>query len=655
MKAEMDSLLEQREATLQTSRPFEYQRLNENDIRFLHVHPQKSTTGMLHCSLAHLDMSVTPLERLSFYALSYTWGDACESRTIIVNDRAFRVRKPLAILNVYTQKFPNKKPLWIDQICVDQQNIAERNHQVKLMAKIYSKAAVVLAWIGDNSHDSNRALDALQKLQSVTYMQRHLSGMVTTAINALFNRSYWSRLWIVQEVLLASSVLVMCGDLWVSWKSIMLLHEYIYMGSAYTIQPNIPIEFPEHLQSLILLYNERKWNPMQPIFWKMIDILDHFAPCSCRDPRDKVFGLMVFVSESEAMKIDYMLTAEELFTLVVEKVSDYAPEVVISFARRLRISMGLELLGASETTKVYGNTNLTANFPVQRGSEMELPANRGAIPKFGLSTRLGVAASTTRSVKPHYQAALAEMNAHREKLHVFKLAHQALLEDRERQQELSIIPRLSDALFEDTQNRVRASLNKALSRKSTEVESWWTFCRNIGLDMSFANQSDLELFSSSDLLGSCTPPFIVETPKLISPFFPIVNRQVRVREWLEGVYGPEMASTTAMTVSYHEGALSRILGTVSREINATDNEDLRSISAEAFSTFGKIPGSIETAIRAESASYTFSGSCDARGQAYERFSGERPQRRYSDPGKLVSKQTLGYLFGIELDPPKSVR
>lgn len=85
---------------------------------------------------------------------------------------------------------------------------------------------------------------------------------------------------------------------------------------------------------------------MQPIFWKMIDILDHFAPCSCRDPRDKVFGLMVFVSESEAMKIDYMLTAEELFTLVVEKVSDYAPEVVISFARRLRISMGLGVTGS---------------------------------------------------------------------------------------------------------------------------------------------------------------------------------------------------------------------------------------------------------------------------------------------------------------------
>lgn len=282
--------------------------------------------------------------------MSYAWGEASACRTIFVNNCALMVRKNLwDFLDVYRRNCSVQEPLWIDQICVDQGNINERNHQVRLMSEIYSTATIVLSWLGGPERNSEIAL---RYLQCVNKVQCHSpSYLEKKAIEDPFQRVYWSRLWIIQEILLAREVLIMCGELSVDWNSIILF--------CHKRRPHLPssltkVVIPPPLLNLIQLYEIKQKTPSDepPLQWRMVDILDRFASCICQDPRDKVFGLMALVSKLDAIDIDYMLTAEAVFMEVMKKMAYLQAQVVRSFALSLRRSMGLDPLDDTQISKL---------------------------------------------------------------------------------------------------------------------------------------------------------------------------------------------------------------------------------------------------------------------------------------------------------------
>ncbi|OAL43075.1 heterokaryon incompatibility, partial [Pyrenochaeta sp. DS3sAY3a] len=85
----------------------------------------------------------------SYSCLSYMWGDPEEQHAILINGKTFKVRRNLwDFLRVAQTKLFNNF-LWIDALCIDQQNTQERNHQVQQMGNIYSRAKTVLLWLGD--------------------------------------------------------------------------------------------------------------------------------------------------------------------------------------------------------------------------------------------------------------------------------------------------------------------------------------------------------------------------------------------------------------------------------------------------------------------------------------------------------------------------
>ena len=106
---------------------------------------------------------------------------------------------------------------WIDQICINQSHVAERNHTVAKMPDIYARATAVIVWLGDSGDDSDYAMDLL--CGKIGKAQR---GILRTlvwedfqrtkrAVHALFTRGYWNRLWILQELKLAKTRLLWCG------------------------------------------------------------------------------------------------------------------------------------------------------------------------------------------------------------------------------------------------------------------------------------------------------------------------------------------------------------------------------------------------------------------------------------------------------------
>ncbi|KAF2681482.1 heterokaryon incompatibility, partial [Lentithecium fluviatile CBS 122367] len=146
-----------------------------------------------------------------YRCLSYMWGDPDEGYEICVNDRTVRVRKNLYdFLRTVSQKFQDL-PLWIDALCVNQNDMNERGHEVKRMSRIYHNAEEVLMWLGVDG-DLKALFDCTKsRLQDVwkgriTGVQRE---SLLTSIDTFYSHPYWSRTWITQEILEANRVRVL--------------------------------------------------------------------------------------------------------------------------------------------------------------------------------------------------------------------------------------------------------------------------------------------------------------------------------------------------------------------------------------------------------------------------------------------------------------
>lgn len=203
---------------------FQYTSLDpsKKTIRILHLHPGDKDDPVV-CSLK--DQSVDEYQWPSYNALSYQWGDATSSKAICVNGSKFEVRNNLHSALVQLRSRYEDKVFWIDAICIDQSNLAEKSRQVRLMAEIYRNAVNVITWLGDASQDSDLAMDYLYQYRVLMgYREPGLripqpSEEETVALTNLLHRGYWNRVWIMQEVVSGGPrAYIFCGEKWIWWE-----------------------------------------------------------------------------------------------------------------------------------------------------------------------------------------------------------------------------------------------------------------------------------------------------------------------------------------------------------------------------------------------------------------------------------------------------
>jgi hypothetical protein len=133
----------------------------------------------------------------------------------------------------------NTMRVWVDQVCIDQNNKTKKDQQVPLMSRIYAQARQVIGWLGNHDNDSYLAFDLLlvlgrihvaHKVQSDSEWRRAAEELMKEGnvckVEDLFNptlrpvqavvslvlRPWFYRLWIVQEVALASTLELRCGN-----------------------------------------------------------------------------------------------------------------------------------------------------------------------------------------------------------------------------------------------------------------------------------------------------------------------------------------------------------------------------------------------------------------------------------------------------------
>jgi hypothetical protein len=110
--------------------------LSQSNVRLLRILPGRQKDP-IRCTLRHVSRS-----KHEYVCLSYTWGEAQPNHRILVNQKSFEVRHNLWHFLCLARRFNIQDRLWIDAMCIDQENVLERNHQVRRASRIYRHLSI---------------------------------------------------------------------------------------------------------------------------------------------------------------------------------------------------------------------------------------------------------------------------------------------------------------------------------------------------------------------------------------------------------------------------------------------------------------------------------------------------------------------------------
>ena len=247
---------------------FQWGTLQPGEIRLLR--PKVGADGLNTFHLSQHDVQKAP----PYYALSYVCGKDEPSYHILCSSRLSPEPKSIAItpnlsealtaifkINSQEGSRVQFEYLWVDSICINQNDLAEKAQQVADMGRVYEKAERALIWLGKQLNESDLAIDVLNNLaslkmgpgqaswtradQSHSISNVELSALhvaleakakirhsedafrnlgippfdhpLWPALAALFSRNWFFRLWTFQEAALAKDGVVVCGARTIWW------------------------------------------------------------------------------------------------------------------------------------------------------------------------------------------------------------------------------------------------------------------------------------------------------------------------------------------------------------------------------------------------------------------------------------------------------
>ena len=193
------------------------------EIRVLCIDPDGNLSDRtpMRCKLKHISLQSVPVE--NFLAVSYCWGSGKKQAPLVIDGHNVAIPRTAAVAIRNLSKV-SSYPLWIDAVCIDQNNPEEKSRQVTMMKEIYSKAVSVLIWLGPAQRSTADAIASVEKIHqqcleaidSIEHLNTHLYGSAGfkysdeplpdsdwSALQAFYSAPWFGRLWVIQEIGLA--------------------------------------------------------------------------------------------------------------------------------------------------------------------------------------------------------------------------------------------------------------------------------------------------------------------------------------------------------------------------------------------------------------------------------------------------------------------
>lgn len=271
---------------------FKYRDLDYNEFRLLDIRPGQPGHD-IRCTLRHCKLPDRDIFD-EYEAISYTWGSP-EDKIVIEcsyegmdGPTYIKVTRNCADAIQRLRYHTGTRVIWIDALCINQEDEVERSQQVLQMRLIYSKAECVVAY--------------LSRRETVSGGHSPVFNLNETEVLDLFHHRYFTRVWIIQEILFARNVLVYYGDMEISWDEM----KELYINAS----PD-----PQYLNFLaakftVFIRDSRNW--------KLLEVMRATKNYEATDPRDKLIALLSIAKDvdpvMEFLLVDY--TVPHLDTLL---------------------------------------------------------------------------------------------------------------------------------------------------------------------------------------------------------------------------------------------------------------------------------------------------------------------------------------------------
>lgn len=389
-----DSTATPTDGKAQESRPpYLYQSLPTlTSIRVLKV-TGKDEDGKPQVSLRVVDLENDPF----YYALSYTWGNphangvdfteyfnsvteeygVLQKIPILCDGKIVHVQRNLldALCEIQEAYIVRQRQeqgqgppssddappgsrldlhIWIDAICINQEDFEERAEQVKLMDEVYRKAAHTIVWLGRDDQWSTNVGKVISRIAAyprdsfvgsmvlpfrrqdpVVYEASDLaytSWMDWCSLAALLKRQWFSRLWIIQETILSRHLVLLCGKQRIAWAEFVAALRNIetrcealgWSPSVMFIEVGQPAAPLEHNALKLAQWREHRHGSNNSQSWRFTleDLVYDTWVFVATDPRDKIYGIFGLIDAElrAGWPVDYKSSIEEVYALATRRI-----------------------------------------------------------------------------------------------------------------------------------------------------------------------------------------------------------------------------------------------------------------------------------------------------------------------------------------------
>jgi hypothetical protein len=197
--------------------------------------------------------------------------------------------------------------LWADAICIDQRNLEERKRQVGLMDYIYSRASIVLIWLGCGTAEVEKTFADNWKSPISSFKDDWVWTKEEKYCEWVCTRSYWTRLWVIQEIGLSKNLEVCIGRSSRPWD------DFLRCLKHHRRRGDFDYEYG-------LINNlDKKRKGRHGSENRLEKLLEDFQYAGCKDPRDKIYGLLGLAHDCQdgSIEVDYTKPLFALYTDVL--------------------------------------------------------------------------------------------------------------------------------------------------------------------------------------------------------------------------------------------------------------------------------------------------------------------------------------------------
>ena len=313
----------------------------------------------------------------NYAAISYAWGEPVLDRTIYIGAHEVRITDSLFSALCRFRHPRHVTCLWADQLCISQEDLGEKNHQVAQMAKIFGMAREVYIWLGRPAEHHDIAFSMLNFLsanggdvsthydrisnpeRTLDYIrrkwQRHNPDVglddACAAFSKIAKKNWFERLWVVQEVMMSRQATFFCGQ-----------HRITYVNALEafaTFEPLVRIAGLVNLDAnretwVVKLYSTR--NGIKTLrhdaATSFLELLIETSHLRVTEPRDRVFALASIANRDEpgSVRVDYGIALPALWRQVARFILE-ASESFTDSSHRVSVVLHSKGHSASQGTK----------------------------------------------------------------------------------------------------------------------------------------------------------------------------------------------------------------------------------------------------------------------------------------------------------------